>query len=114
MQMYTSGAGIAGTALTIWLGYRSLGRRSMVLIGTAAAALSMAGAALGGTIAPGTQEAAKNFVAWSVVYGLLYGGFANMATWIISAEVVSSRLRVHSLALATGIDYIFACKSSQP
>ena len=112
--MYTSGAGIAGTALTIWLGYRSLGRRSMVLIGTAAAALSMAGAALGGTIAPGTQEAAKNFVAWSVVYGLLYGGFANMATWIISAEVVSSRLRVHSLALATGIDYIFACTSSQP
>ena len=112
MQMYTSGAGIVGTALTIWLGYRSFGRRSMVLIGTTAAALCMAGAALGGTIAPGTQEAAKNFVAWSVVYGILYGGFANMATWAISAEVVSSRLRVHSLALATGIDYIFACKSS--
>src|ERR1700761_2709048 len=110
MSLYTTGAGIVGTAITIWIGYRYLGRRTMVLIGTAAAAICMAAAALGGTLAPGTQEAAKNFVAWSVIYGILYGGFAPMTTWPISAEVVSSRLRVLTLSIATGVDYIFSCE----
>ncbi len=109
MHMYTSAVGILSTAFAIWLSYRALGRRPMVLIGTGGAAVCMMAAALGGTVAPGSQEAAKNFVAWSVIYGVVYGSFAAMVTWPISAEVVSSSLRVHSLALATGVDYFFAC-----
>ncbi len=110
MQLYSIIAMIAGTTFGLYVAFRYLGRRTMMLIGTAAATLTMAGAALGGTIAPGTDAAAKNFVAFSVIYGVIYGGFAVSMSWPISAEVVSSRLRVLSLSIATGVDYFFACE----
>jgi len=111
MQLYTVGAGILGTAGAIYLAYNYFGRRTIVLIGTGAAALSMLASAIGGTVATGTNAAAMNFVAWSVIFSVVYGGFAAMVTWTISAEVVSSELRVSTLSFATGIDYAFACKS---
>jgi hypothetical protein len=74
------------------------------------AIICMFAAALGGTIAPGSAEAAKNFMAWNVIYSVVYGGFAATIAWPVSAEVVSSKLRVLTLSIATGIDYVFACE----
>jgi len=111
MSMYTFAAGIVGTIFAIWCSYQVMGRRPMVIFGTAGAVVCMFAAALGGTISPGSPEAAKNFMAWNVIYSVVYGGFAATIAWPISAEVVSSRLRVLTLSVATGIDYIFACKS---
>ncbi|KAH8880557.1 MFS transporter [Thozetella sp. PMI_491] len=108
IHLYASGAGILATALAIWMGYRAFGRRPLILVGTAGAGIGMMAAAIGGTVAPGTQVSAKNFVAWSIIYMVVYSSTAGMATWPVTAEVVSSRLRVHTLSLATGIDYIFA------
>ena len=56
-------AGIVGTIFAIWCSYQILGRRPMILFGTMGAIICMFAAALGGTIAPGTAEAAKNFMA---------------------------------------------------
>jgi len=112
MSMYTFAAGIVGTIFAIWCSYQYMGRRPMILFGTAGAVVCMFAAALGGTIAPGSPEASKNFMAWNVIYSVVYGGFAATIAWPISAEVVSSRLRVLTLSVATGIDYIFACKSA--
>ncbi len=111
MSVYNLLAALAGAAVAIFCSHRLLGRRSMILFATGSAVLSMTAAALGGTIAPGTEAAAKNFVAFSVIYNVLYGSFSSAITWPISAEVVSSRLRVLTLSIATSIDYVFACKS---
>ncbi|KXX79333.1 General alpha-glucoside permease [Madurella mycetomatis] len=108
MSMYTFAAGIVGTTFAIWCSYRVLGRRAMLLFGTAGAVVCMAAAALGGTVSPGSPQAAKNFMAWNVIYSVVYGGFAATIAWPISAEVVSSKLRVLTLSVATAIDYVFA------
>ena len=114
MHLYTMGASIVGNLITVWLAYKYCGRRFMILTGTAWAFISMAASAIGGTVAPNTQAAAVNFVAWSVVYSVLYGGFATSMTWPVTAEVVSSRLRVLSLSIATAADYLLACESRSP
>jgi hypothetical protein len=110
--MYTLSAGIIGTLFAIWCSYRFLGRRPIVLFGTAGAVVCMAAAALGGTVSPGSPAAAKNFMAWNVIYSVVYGGFAATIAWPITAEVVSSRLRVLTLSIATGVDYVLACEFS--
>jgi hypothetical protein len=110
--MYTFAAGIVGTIFAIWCSYQYLGRRPMVLIGTMGAVVCMFAAALGGTVSPGSVEAGKNFMAWNIMYSVIYGGFAATIAWPISVEVVSSRLRILTLSVATGIDYVLACKSS--
>ncbi|KAK3353829.1 general substrate transporter [Lasiosphaeria hispida] len=108
MSMYTFAAGIIGTVFAIWCSYQYLGRRPMVLFGTVGAIISMFAAALGGTIAPGSPGAAKNFMAWNVIYSVVYGGFAATIAWPITAEIPSSRLRVLTLSIAAGVDYILA------
>jgi len=108
LSMYTFAAGIVGTIFAIWCSYQYLGRRPMVLIGTVGAAVCMFAAALGGTVSPGSVEAGKNFMAWNIMYSVIYGGFAATIAWPISVEVVSSRLRILTLSIATGIDYVLA------
>ncbi|KAK0720972.1 MFS transporter [Lasiosphaeris hirsuta] len=112
MSMYNFAAGVAGTVFAIWCSYQYLGRRPMVLFGTVGAIISMFAAALGGTIAPGSPGAAKNFMAWNVIYSVVYGGFAATIAWPITAEIPSSRLRVLTLSIATGIDYVLAWLTS--
>ncbi|KAK1756793.1 galactose transporter [Echria macrotheca] len=108
LSMYGFAAGIVGTVFAIWCSYRVLGRRSVVLLGTLGAVICMFAAALGGTVAPGSVAAGKNFMAWNIIYSVVYGGFAATIAWPISAEVVSSRLRVLTLSVATAIDYVLA------
>lgn len=110
MSMYNLSAAIVGAVVAVLCSHLWLGRPSMILFATGAAVLTMIAAAVAGTVAPtaGNQPAAKSFVAFSVVYNVLYGSFAGAVTWPISAEVVSSRLRVVTLSVATAIDYLFA------
>ncbi|KAI1212035.1 general substrate transporter [Annulohypoxylon truncatum] len=102
----------ASVGAGIFFAYKVFGRRTMLLIGTGGAVISMLGSALGATIAPETAASAKTFLAFNFFYVVLYGGFAGSMTWPISAEVVNSRLRVVTLSFATGVDYIFAWLTS--
>lgn len=109
MSLYSLTAAIVGAVAAVLCSHHLFGRRTMILFATAAAVLTMIAAAVGGTVAaPGNQAAAKSFVAFSVMYNVFYGSFAGAVTWPISAEVVSSRLRVVTLSVATAIDYFFA------
>lgn len=101
---------LVGVAAGLYCAYRIWGRRTMLLVGTGASIISMAGPALGASIAPDTQEAAKAFLAFNFFYVIMYSGFAGSMTWPVSAEVVNSRLRVVTLSFATGVDYVFACE----
>ncbi|KAI0172970.1 hypothetical protein GGR52DRAFT_546850, partial [Hypoxylon sp. FL1284] len=112
ISIYSMVVQLVGVAAGLYCAYKVWGRRTMLLVGTGAAAISMAAPALGATIAPGTPEAAKVFLAFNFIYGLTYSGFAGSMTWPVSAEVVSSRLRVVTLSFATGVDYFFAWLTS--
>lgn len=108
MSMYSFAAGVAGTIFAIWCSYKVFGRRSMILFGTAGAVVCMFAPALAGTIAPGTPDAATVFMGFNIIFSVVYGGFAATIAWPISAEVVSSKLRVLTLSVATAIDYVLA------
>ncbi|KAI2615415.1 general substrate transporter [Hypoxylon sp. NC1633] len=110
--IYSMTVQLVGVGAGLYCAYQVWGRRTMLLIGTGAAAISMAGPALGATIAPETPEAAKAFLAFNFFYVIMYSGFAGSMTWPVSAEVVSSRLRVATLSFATGVDYFFAWLTS--
>lgn len=47
-----------------------------------------------------------------VLYGFFYNGFSGTLSWPIATEVVSSRLRVITIGVGTGINYFFNCKRS--
>lgn len=110
ISIYSMVVQLVGVVAGLYCAYRVFGRRTMLLIGTGGAVISMVGPALGATIAPDTPEAAKTFLAFLFLYVIVYCGFAGSMTWPISAEVVNSRLRVVTLSFATGVDYFFACK----
>lgn len=112
--IYSMTVQLVGVGAGLYCAYKVWGRRTMLLVGTGAAAISMVGPALGATIAPDTPEAAKTFLAFNFFYIIMYSGFAGSMTWPVSAEVVSSRLRVVTLSFATAVDYFFACKCSHP
>ncbi|KAI0839424.1 general substrate transporter [Hypoxylon sp. FL0890] len=106
--IYTMVVQLVGVVAGLYCAYKVFGRRTMLLIGTGGAVISMVGPALSATIAPETPEAAKTFLAFFFFYVIVYCGFAGSMTWPISAEVVNSRLRVVTLSFATGVDYLFA------
>ncbi|KAI1102458.1 general substrate transporter [Jackrogersella minutella] len=108
MNVYTMVVQLVGIAAGLHCGYKVFGRRTMLLIGTGGAVISMLGPALGATIAPGTPEAAISFLVFTFFYVIVWRGFASSMTWPISAEVVNSRLRVVTLSFASAIDFFFA------
>ncbi|KAI1399230.1 general substrate transporter [Hypoxylon fuscum] len=110
--IYSMTVQLVGVGAGLYCAYKVWGRRTMLLVGTGAAAISMVGPALGATIAPDTPEAAKTFLAFNFFYIIMYSGFAGSMTWPVSAEVVSSRLRVVTLSFATAVDYFFAWLTS--
>ncbi|KAI8960251.1 general substrate transporter [Daldinia sp. FL1419] len=108
ISIYSMVVQLVGVTTGLYCAYKVWGRRTMLLVGTGSAVIAMIGPAIGATIAPGTPEAARVFLAFSFFYVITYSGFAGSMTWPISAEVVSSRLRVITLSFATGVDYVFA------
>ncbi|KAK0636373.1 MFS transporter [Bombardia bombarda] len=107
-SVYYQLAGMVGTMGGMYLTYKVLGRRTMMLTGTAAASLCMFGAALADTIKPGSPESGKAIVAFIIIYHFLQIGFAGTLSYPLSGEIPSSRLRVQTLAFSTAINQFFA------
>ncbi|KAI1343531.1 general substrate transporter [Xylariaceae sp. FL0016] len=108
IQIYGMCVSCIGVAAGMFCAYKVWGRRKMILFGTAAATLSMFAPALADTIAPKTPASAKVFLAFSFMNMVAYGGFAGTVIWPISAEVISSRLRIMTLSFAYVLDELFA------
>jgi hypothetical protein len=90
--------------------YKVMGRRSMMLFGSAAASVTMLLGAIVWTANPGTPESGKAVIALTILYLFLYNGFSGILSWPLSVEIVSSRLRVITFSLGTGINYFCSCE----
>lgn len=101
--------GLVGVAIGIYLSYKKLGRRSMMLIGHSTSAVFMAGMGIAQSVAPGTQAAGKAIVGCAFCYHFFYNGFSGAQSYPVANELVSSRLRVVSIGTATAVNMVFAC-----
>ena len=108
--IYVTTATFGSSLVGIWLMYKLLGRRPMMLIGTGAASLAFLGIAIAYTVAPGTIEAGKAIVAFVIVYTVFSNGFMMNISWPLANELVSSRLRIMTFSFATGINYFASCE----
>ena len=105
--------GLVGVAIGIYLSYKKLGRRSMMLIGHSTSAVFMAGMGIAQSIAPGTKQAGQAIVGCALCYHFFYNGFSGAQSYPVANEVVSSRLRVISVGTATAVNMVFACEFSR-
>ena len=109
-SIYVTTATFGSSLVGIWLMYKVLGRRPMMLIGTGGATLAFLGIAIAYTAAPGTLEAGKAIVAFIILYTVFSNGFAMNLSWPLANEMVSSRLRIMTVSFATGVNYFFSCE----
>ena len=113
-SIYSTLANLIGTMFGMYLMYKHLGRRAMMLTGTASAGLCMAAAALAYTISPGSAATGKVIAAFSIIFGFMYNGFSGTLSWALASEMPNSRLRVVTLSFTTGVNYFFSCKLGGP
>lgn len=110
MSIFFVLSGLLGTMVGMYLMYKHLGRRAMMLTGCALSGLCMMGSALADTIRPKSPESSRAIAGFSIAYMFVTMGFANSLSWPLSAEIPSSRLRVVTLSFATGVNYFFSCE----
>jgi hypothetical protein len=101
--------GLIGAMTGMFLCYKVLGRRPMLLIGSSGTCLCMLAIGLLG-LAGHSHRAGQALVGFALMFNFFYNGFVGTITWPISGEVPSSRLRIYTVGLGTGINYFFNCK----
>jgi hypothetical protein len=104
--------GLVGAMCGMFLMHKVFGRRPMLLIGSAGCAICMLVIGLL-SIAGHSHRAGQALVGFALMFNFFYNGFTGTITWPIAGELVSSRLRVFSVGLGTGINYFFNCELCQ-
>jgi hypothetical protein len=59
------------------------------------------------TVAPGSIHAGRALLGFALMFYFFYNGFIGTVSWPVAGEVVSSRLRVSTISLGTGLNYFF-------
>ncbi|KAL6241888.1 hypothetical protein RBB50_011133 [Rhinocladiella similis] len=98
--------GLFGALCGMFLMHKVFGRRPMLLIGAGGCCICMLAIGLL-SIAGKSKDAGKALVGFALMFNFFYNGFTGTITWPIAGELVSSRLRVFSVGLGTGINYFF-------
>ncbi|OQV02422.1 hypothetical protein CLAIMM_07625 isoform 1 [Cladophialophora immunda] len=98
--------GLIGAMCGMFLMHKVFGRRSMLLIGSAGCCICMLVIGLLSLAGHG-HSAGQALVGFALMFSFFYNGFTGTITWPIAGELVSSRLRVFSVGLGTGINYFF-------
>lgn len=106
--------GLIGTMLGMYLMFKHLGRRSMMLIGVGLSALFMLASGISYSTTNGKGVGGKLIVVFVSLFVFSNNAFSGALSWPLAAELVSSRLRVHTFSFATIINYFFACKLTPP
>lgn len=101
--------GLVGVALGMYLSYKWLGRRTMMLIGHGTSAAFFFGMGIAESVAPGSKAAGQAIVGCALCYHFFYNGFSGAQSYPVANELVSSRLRVISVGTGTAINMVFAC-----
>lgn len=99
--------GFIGVLCGMFLMQKAFGRRSMLLIGSGACGCCMLAIAVAYTVAPQSKEAGRALVGFALMFNFFYNGFVGTISWPIAGELVSSRLRVLTMGLSTGVNYFF-------
>lgn len=102
--------GLVGVNLGIFLMRHVCGRRTILITGACVQALCMLGLAVGaGSVNPVGSTVGKNcLVAFIVLYTFCYNTFVGDASYPVSTELVSTRLRSWTVGSAISLGYFFA------
>ena len=99
--------GFIGVLCGMFLMQKAFGRRSMLLVGSGACGCCMLAIGVAYTVAPKSKEAGRALVGFALMFNFFYNGFVGTISWPIAGELVSSRLRVLTIGLSTGVNYFF-------
>ncbi|KIW87473.1 uncharacterized protein Z519_11796 [Cladophialophora bantiana CBS 173.52] len=97
----------AGVLVGLYFTTKVIGRRTSMLFGSAMASLCMLAIGIAYVTGGTSKPAGSAIVAFMVLYGFFYNGFSGTLSWPIATEVCSSRLRVLTIGLCTGVNYFF-------
>lgn len=102
--------GLVGVNFGIYLMRHVVGRRTILTMGAAIQGLCMLGMAIGaGSANPVGSEAGRNcLIAFFALYMFSYNAFVGDASYPVSTELVSTRLRSWSVGSAISLGYFFA------
>lgn len=102
--------GLVGVNFGIYLMRHVVGRRTILIMGAAIQGLCMLGMAIGaGSVNPVGSDAGRNcLVAFFALYLFSYNAFVGDASYPVSTELVSTRLRSWSVGSAISLGYFFA------
>lgn len=102
--------GLVGVNFGIYLMRHVVGRRTILTMGAAIQGLCMLGMAIGaGSVNPVGSEAGRNcLIAFFALYLFSYNAFVGDASYPVSTELVSTRLRSWSVGSAISLGYFFA------
>ncbi|OAP55200.1 hypothetical protein AYL99_10900 [Fonsecaea erecta] len=98
--------GLIGAMCGMFLMHKVFGRRTMLLIGASGCCICMLVIGLL-SLAGHSKSAGQALVGFALMFSFFYNGFTGTITWPIAGELVSSRLRIFSVGLGTGINYFF-------
>jgi sugar porter (SP) family MFS transporter len=99
--------GFIGVLCGMFLMQKVFGRRSMLLVGSGVCGCCMLAIGVAYTVAPQSKEAGRALVGFALMFNFFYNGFVGTISWPIAGELVSSRLRVLTMGLSTGVNYFF-------
>ncbi len=102
----------AGVLVGLYFTTKVIGRRTSMLFGSGMASLCMLAIGIAYTVGGTSHPAGTAIVAFMVLYGFFYNGFSGTLSWPVATEVVSSRLRVLTIGVCTGVNYFFNCEYS--
>lgn len=95
----------------IYLMRHVVGRRTILTMGSAIQGLCMLGMAIGaGSVNPviGSETGRNCLIAFTALYMFSYNAFVGDASYVVSTELVSTRLRSWSVGSAISLGYFFA------
>jgi len=91
----------------MYLMFKVLGRRSMMIGGAFLCGIFMLALAITWTIAPTGTASGKALTAFAMLYNAAYNGGIGSVSYAVATEAVSSRLRAYSVGLGIGWNYVF-------
>jgi hypothetical protein len=102
--------GLVGVNFGIYLMRHVVGRRTILTMGAGIQGLCMLGMAIGaGSVNPvGSGTGRSCLIAFSALYMFSYNAFVGDASYPVSTELVSTRLRSWSVGSAISLGYFFA------
>ncbi|KUI59800.1 General alpha-glucoside permease [Cytospora mali] len=102
--------GLIGVNFGIFLMRHVVGRRTILIMGSAIQGLCMLGMAIGaGSVNPVGGEVGRNcLIAFAALYMFSYNAFVGVASYVVATELVSTRLRSWSVGSAISLGYLFA------